>query len=259
MAEIERFKFEKLPMIKPKEYDARVVHSEWVTPWTLKIAFEPVGAAMFDFHPGQYVSIILPADEEKGLKKALRPYSMWNHPDEFEYVVTIATMVEGGRCTSWLRTLKAGDPLRLIGPLGSFWLRRPLHPHLYFVGTGTGIVPLRAMIKDMISTGEIHDRDTTLLFGVRTQDDLFATAELERWADEFPRFTFIPTLSRPKDGWEGATGRVTKHLAEWDLPIDDMQIYLCGNGAMIKDAIALMEDRGLSKRTRRIVFEKYFD
>jgi len=259
MAEIERFKFERLPMIKPKEYDARVVHSEWVTPDTLKIAFEPVDAAMFDFHAGQYVSIMLPADEAAGLKRDLRPYSMWNHPDEFEYVVTIAKMVDGGRCTGWLRTLNAGDPLRLIGPLGSFWLRRPLHPHVYFVATGTGVVPMRAMLKDMISTGEIHDRDTTLLFGVRSQDDLFATAEFERWASEFPRFTFVPTLSRPKPGWEGATGRVTAHLAEWDLPVDDMQIYFCGNGAMIKDGIALMESRGLSKRTRRIVFEKYFD
>ena len=259
MAEVERFTFERLPMIKPKEYDARVVYSEWIADETLKIAFEPVGAAMFDFHPGQYVSIILPAHEEKGVKKTLRPYSMWNHPDEFEYVVTIVKMVDGGRCTNWLRTLKAGDPLRLIGPLGSFWLRRTLHEHLYFVATGTGVVPMRAMIKDMISTGEIHDRDTTLLFGVRTQDDLFGVAEFERWATEFPRFRFVPTLSRPKPGWEGATGRVTEHLVQWDMPVDDMQIYFCGNGAMISDSIALMEAKGLGKRTRRIVFEKYFD
>ena len=259
MAEVERFTFERLPMIKPKEYDARVVHSEWVTPDTLKIAFEPVGAAMFDFHAGQYVSIVLPGDEAAGVKKDMRPYSMWNHPDEFEYVVTVAKMVEGGRCTTLLRGMNAGDPLRLIGPLGSFWLRRPLHPHLYFVGTGTGVVPLRAMVKDLISTGEIHDRNVTLLFGVRSQADLFGTAELERWADEFPRFRFIPTLSRPTPGWEGATGRVTAHLDAWDLPVDDMQIYFCGNGGMITDGIALMESKGLSKRTRRIVFEKYFD
>ncbi|MCO4770979.1 MAG: hypothetical protein KDA24_13175 [Deltaproteobacteria bacterium] len=258
---VERFAFERLPNIRPAEYDARVVHSEWVTPDTLKIAFEPVGAAMFPFHPGQYVSIVLPEDADKGLKKDLRPYSMWNHPDEFEYVVTIAKMVDDGRCTSWLKTLNEGDPLKILGPLGAFYLRRPLHKRLYFVATGTGVVPLRAMVKDLISTGEIHDRDVTLLFGVRTEADLFGMAEFERWAKEFPRFEFIPTLSRSADGdgWQGARGRVTKHLAEWDFPVEDMQIYFCGNGQMIKDGIEIMEGKGLGKRTRRIVFEKYFD
>ena len=37
------------------------------------------------------------------------------------------------------------------------------------------------------------------------------------------------------------------------------QIYFCGNGQMITDGIAIMEAKGLGKRTRRIVFEKYFD
>ena len=255
----ERFAFERQTLIKPQEYDARVVHSEWIAQGTLKIAFEPVGAAMFPFHAGQYVSIVLPEDPARGLKKDFRPYSMWNHPDEFEYVVTMAKMVDDGRCTSWLSGMKAGDPLKILGPLGAFTLRRPLHPTLMFVGTGTGVVPLRAMIKDLISTGEIHSRDVTLLFGVRSQPDLFGVPEFERWSKDFPRFRFVPTLSRPAPGWTGATGRVTEHLAAWDLPVDDMQVYLCGNGHMITDAIELLEGKGLGKRTRRIIFEKYFD
>ena len=52
---------------------------------------------------------------------------------------------------------------------------------------------------------------------------------------------------------------MTKHLAEWDLPVDDMQIYLCGNGAMVTDAVELLRSRGLDPRTRRVVVEKYFD
>jgi ferredoxin-NADP reductase len=44
-----------------------------------------------------------------------------------------------------------------------------------------------------------------------------------------------------------------------ELPIEDVQVYLCGNGAMIQDAVALLEARGLNRRTRRVVLEKYFD
>jgi CDP-4-dehydro-6-deoxyglucose reductase, E3 len=258
MTDIVKFQFERPELTRPKEYTARVVYSEWLTPDTLKIAFEPTSEPMFRFEAGQYVSIVLPKDEAAGLRKELRPYSMWNHPDEFEYAVTIVKMVEGGRCTSLLRTLGEGDEVTFVGPLGSFFLRRPLHHHLTFVATGTGLVPMRAMVKELISTGEINDRDVTLYFGVRSEEDLFETAELQRWNDRFPRFHFIPTLSRPGEGWTGARGRVTAHLEATDFPVDDMQIYLCGNGAMIDDVVKLMEARGLHRRTRRLVLEKYF-
>ncbi len=260
MSEVVRFQFKKPERFKAKEYEARVVRREWVTPDTLEIGFEPVGAPMFDFHPGQYVSVVLDADEGKELKRELRPYSMWNHPDEFEYAVTVAKMVDGGRCTQgWMKNVAVGTSLKFVGPLGGFVLRRPLHPHIYFVATGTGVVPFRSMLKDMRATGELRSVKTTLLFGVRSQDDLFAVDEFERYARDFPSFTFLPTLSRPKAGWDGAVGRVTKHLAEWDLPVDDMQIYFCGNGQMVSYGVELMKDKGLKPRTRRVVVEKYFD
>jgi len=257
--DIVRFEFERPKLTRPQEMEARVVLKEWLTPQTLKIGFEPHGRSMFYFEAGQYVSLVLDADPDAGLRRELRPYSMWNHPDEFEYAITIARMVPDGRCTSWLRDLPIGAPVSLVGPLGSFFLRRPLHPHIYFVATGTGLVPLRSMIKEMVSSGELHRHDTTLLFGVRSEEDLFETLELSRWAERFERFRFIPTLSRPSDDWTGARGRVTEHLESWDLPLDDMQIYLCGNGAMIDDAVKLLESRGLDRRTRRVVYEKYFD
>jgi len=236
-----------------------VVFKEWLTPETLKLGFEPTGASLFPFIPGQYVSLVLEAEPERDLRRELRPYSLWGHPDEFEYAVTIVRMVEGGRATSWLRDIEVGAPLKMVGPLGSFFLRRPLHKNLIFVATGTGLVPLRSMLKDLVASGEIHNHDITLLFGVRSESDLFELVELTRWAERFDRFHFVPTLSRPGDSWSGATGRVTAHLDKMDLPTDDVQVYLCGNGAMIQDAVALLEARGLDRRSRRIVLEKYFD
>lgn len=259
MSEIIKFQFDRPQLTRAQEYEARVVYSEWVADETLKIAFEPTSEPMFPFQPGQYVSIVLPKDEEKGLRKELRAYSMWNHPDEFEYAITIAKMVDGGRCTTMLRHLEPGDPVRFVGPLGSFYLRRPLHPSLYFVATGTGVVPFRSMIKDLISSGEIHNHDVTLFFGVRAEADLFGMDEFQRWHERFERFTFVPTLSRAGEDWTGARGRVTAHLEAIDFDVDDMQIYLCGNGAMIDEVVKLMDARGLHRRTRRLVLEKYFD
>ena len=259
MSPSDRFEYDRPRLERPRQLPVTLVRKEWLTQDTLLIGLEPRGASMFQFEAGQYISIVLPADDARGLRRELRPYSMWNHPDEFEYALTIAKLVPEGRCTTMLRDAEVGATLEVVGPLGSFFLRRPLHPHLYFVATGTGLVPMRSMIKELVASGDIHRSDVTLLWGVRSQDDLFDTAELQRWSERFERFRFVPTLSRPKPGWEGATGRVTEHLGQWDLPLDEMQIYLCGNGAMIDDAVALIEERGLDRRTRRVVYEKYFD
>jgi CDP-4-dehydro-6-deoxyglucose reductase len=263
----ERFDFVKPALPRPREHEGRVTGKRWLSDDTLELAFQAVPAAApgpEDFLPGQYMSIVLPAEEPPGSKRDLRPYSLWNHPAERvaaqpHRFTTVARIVEGGRATGWMRDVEIGASFRFVGPLGTFFLRRPLHPHLYFVATGTGLVPLRCMVREMIETGEIAGCDTTLIFGVRSQKDLFGIEDLQRWSAEHPRFRFVPMLSRPEPGWSGAKGRVTRWLEEATLPVDSMQAYLCGNGAMIDDVIGILEARGLDRRSRRIVHEKYFE
>jgi NAD(P)H-flavin reductase len=259
MNDIVKFQFERPKMPRAKPYQARLAARQWVADETLRLEFEPTSEPMPEFLPGQYVSLRLPEDAERGLKQDMRAYSMFNHPSEEQRVVTIAKMVEGGRCTTWLRDMELGSELEFVGPMGTFWLRRPLHPHLYFVVTGTGMVPVRSMLLDMKQHGELDGRRTTVLFGVRHEGNLFGVDELQALADEHEGFTFIPTVSRPGEGWTGARGRVTAHLKDMEFPADDMQIYLCGNGAMIDEVVELVEARGLHRKTRRVVLEKYFD
>lgn len=259
MSEVVRFEYIKPAVARPKETLLRVVAKEWLTPETLRLAFETASGEPVSFVPGQYFSLILPADPDLDLRRELRPYSMWTHPEESHQLVTVARMVEGGRGTSLLRDVPLGAELRFVGPLGAFYLRRPLHRRLVFVATGTGLVPIRSMLAELVRSGELAAHDVTLLFGLRYPRDVFALDELMAWAERFENFDIVPTLSQPDESWEGARGRVTDHLASMELPIDDVQVYLCGNGAMVQDAVALLEERGLDRRTRRIVLEKYFN
>ncbi|MBN93172.1 MAG: hypothetical protein CL928_03755 [Deltaproteobacteria bacterium] len=259
MTEIERFQFEKIPLSRPRQIEGRVADTAMIAHDTLRIAFEPRSEAMFDFVPGQYLSLVLQADEEQGLRRELRPYSLWSHPAEGGPAVTVVRLIEGGRASSLLRSLEPGDDVDFVAPLGSFYLRRPLHPHLHFVATGTGLVPLRSMLLEMADKGELEGRETTLWFGVRHEADLFAMDELRDLESRFSGFRFVPTLSQPGPEWTGATGRVTDHLRDATFPIETMQVYLCGNGAMIDEVVTIFEALGLHRQTRRIVYEKYFD
>jgi hypothetical protein len=92
-------------------------------------------------------------------------------------------------------------------------------------------------------------------FGVRSEEDLFALDDLDRYARALPDFRYTLCLSRPAPGWTGFSGRVTAALAEGH-PAPTAHFYLCGNGAMIEEARAWLKERGLDRK--RIHVEKYY-
>jgi len=94
----------------------------------------------------------------------------------------------------------------------------------------------------------------TLFWGLRYERDLYYGDELEVLASRFPRFSFVTCLSRPGPGWTGARGRVTELVQERVSSVRDLAVYLCGNGAMIKDVMALLQAKGLCPIYR----EKYY-
>ena len=70
-----------------------------------------------------------------------------------------------------------------------------------------------------------------------------------------PTLTAITTLSRPEPGWSGESGRVLRLIEERIASVKNLSVYLCGNSAMIADATALLQKKGLCPIYR----EKYYD
>ena len=101
-----------------------------------------------------------------------------------------------------------GAQLRAIGPQG-FFTRAAGEPSL-FVGTGTGVTPLRSMIRDALTHGDTSPM--TLLFGVRTEADRLYQDELDALAAQHPNLRVLYTLSRPSPTWTGLTGYVQTHV-----------------------------------------------
>ena len=62
-------------------------------------------------------------------------------------------------------------------------------------------------------------------------------------------------LFRSEPGWTGATGRVTALVQEQVTSVQNLAVYLCGNGGMIRDVTTLIQGRGLCPIYR----EKYYD
>jgi ferredoxin-NADP reductase len=86
-----------------------------------------------------------------------------------------------GEVSPWLaREARAGDQLEIRGPGGrSFSWHVDDGGPLLLVAGGSGLVPLRAMLRHRLAVGA--ELDTRLVLSVRTEEDQLYAAEIEAW------------------------------------------------------------------------------
>ena len=232
----------------------------------------------FRFDNGQFVMIGLATE---GGKPLLRAYSIasanWEEQLEF-----FSIKVPNGPLTSRLQHVKPGDTI-LIGrkPTGTL-LISDLHAgrNLYLLGTGTGLAPWLAVIKDP-ETWERFER-VVLCHGVRGAEDLAYRDYIER---ELPnhellgetirdRLLYYPAVSREDFVHNGHDhrGRITDHLDRGRiadvLGIDALdakhdRAMICGSPSMLADFRAILDARGFNASPRigtagEYVFERAF-
>jgi NAD(P)H-flavin reductase len=95
----------------------------------------------------------------------------------------------------------------------------------------------------------------TLIWGLRSQRDLYYQEEFSGLSRTHPRFSPVTTLSRPEPGWAGPIGRVTTFVEKEIASVKNLSVYLCGNGGMIKEVTRILNGKGLCPIYR----EKYYD
>lgn len=231
----------------------------------------------FRFDNGQFVMIGLEVDG----KPLLRAYSIasanWEEQLEF-----FSIKVQNGPLTSRLQHIRPGDTL-LVGrkPTGTL-LVSDLHPgrNLYLLGTGTGLAPWLAIIKDP-ATWERFER-VVLCHGVREPQDLAYRDYIER---ELPRHELLGDVIRDRLHYYPAVsrspfevdrrdqrGRITDHLEQGRIgaafgldPIDAARdrAMVCGSPQMLADFRRILDARGFSASPRigqpgEYVFERAF-
>lgn len=156
-----------------------------------------------------------------------------------------------GIVSSWLFSLKPGDPVNVSGPFGDFHVQ-PTDRDMVFIGGGVGMAPLRAMIHQELGRGTT--RRIRYFYGARTAADLFYSDEFEALAADHANFSWTPALSDPAPGdrWTGATGFIHEMLrAEMSAHSapEDCEYYLCGPPVMISAVLGTLERLGVEPRS----------
>lgn len=232
-------------------FQAQVSRLRDLTHDVREIDLRLIAPKMIAFKAGQFISFEVSRQGQPGT--VTRPYSIASPPSRLELVTIVLNRVPGGPGSTYLFSQQEEDPTQFKGPAGTFYLREDFSRDLLFVATGTGIAPIRSMLLDWSHRGA-HG-SATLYWGLRSQRDLYYQDELEALAKTHRNFSFMATLSRPENGWQGPRGRVTRLVEEGIASVKHLAVYLCGNGGMIKDVTAILNGKGLCQIYR----EKYYD
>jgi ferredoxin-NADP reductase len=190
--------------------------------------------------PGQHVDVRLTAEDGY---QAQRSYSLASAPEEDGLALTVE-LVEDGEVSGYLvEEIRPGDVFELRGPIGGYftWEAADGGPLLLLAG-GSGVVPFRAMLRHRAAAGS--DAEVTLVVSARTADDLIYRAELEELAAE-EGVRLVQTLTRgAPEGWEGATGRVSRELLA-PLVDADARAFVCGPTGFVEAVADLLVGLGL--------------
>lgn len=205
------------------------------------------------FVPGQYAELSVEAIQ------GARSYSFADarnceSTDEVSFHIR---RVPGGVFTGWLFAGdRLGAPVKVQGPQGGFRLRDGDAP-IICIGGGSGLAPLKCILEHARRAG--CTRPVTLLYGARTQADLYCLSEIDEISGQWgAAFRFLPVLSsEPNDSdWRGARGLVADYASQAP-DLADSQAYLCGPPPMVDAAEALLSQLGVA--TENIFADRFFD
>jgi len=213
----------------------KVIRIENATSSTRRFWIEIPELDKFDFKPGQFVTLDLPIHEKKN--KRWRSYSIASAPDGTNIFELVIVLLEEGAGTTYLfNEIKEGSELLLRGPQGVFILPETIDKDLFFICTGTGIAPFRAMAH-YIHKHNIPHKKIYLIFGCRKYGDALYSEELKELEAEMKTFLYIPTFSRETPSADKKTGYVHAVYEELlQAEKSEAKFYLCGWKNMIDEA-----------------------
>jgi NAD(P)H-flavin reductase len=211
----------------------------------LRLRLDPHGQP-FDYAPGQAVLVGTHGQPKR------RPYSIAAAPEDMRrdgWLELLIGVERDGQPGDHL-TLAAGALVDVEGPLGSFTFpAAPVERRFVFIAGGTGIAPLRAMLRHALV---IPHRDIGLFYSARTPDE-FAYEEELRTLAEAGSIVLRQTVTRANNrDWSGARGRLDR-AALSELVHDPATLcFVCGPPALVAEMPAHLTELGITRDRIRI-------
>jgi len=224
--------------------------------------FSLVEPKEISFLAGQYLILSVP-HKEKSFSRLYSIASPSWQKNTFELVVEL---IEEGMGSTYLKNLKIGDQVFFKGPAGIFTLKKTDKNKVFFA-TGTGIAPIRSMIKEFQNSNfKTQKQNQKFLFwGLRKKEDVYFLEEFKKIKEEDKNFEFKICLSKeenlnPVESRFFSLGHVD-YVFEKELypkikdKIAEFEFYLCGGRGVVESLRQFLLQKNIPQSS--IFFEKF--
>lgn len=221
-------------------YEATIERIDEMAPETRSFVLRLPAAPHFAFRPGQFISCLLPIGGE-----LIRPYSIASDPEDASRIEICLNLVPNGPGSHHLFSLEVGATVRFTGPWGTFILDGAPGAECVFIADGTGIAPIRPMLRRALA-GATHPM--RLHYRAPSAGHLLYGAELEAAACTHENFTFAPLLGG------SLVEEIARHYVSGDSD-RSRRFYICGVGDIVPHLRDLLRRSGYERRA--VQYEKW--
>jgi len=195
--------------------------------------FRITPSARIKYAPGQFLMAGLPGCGEA-------PFSISSASGEKTVELCVRAV---GNVTRALHGLKKGDTIWIRGPFGKgFDVDKMKGKDLLFIAGGIGLVPMRSLIKTVLSKRNLFGR-LTLLYGVKEPSELLFKEEIKIW--EGLGMDVKITIDRFHPGWKGNVGVVTTLIGPCEVDEAKTAAVIIGPPVMYKYVILALGSKKL--------------
>lgn len=177
--------------------------------------FEAEGEQVFDFEPGQFLTLMLDIDGYP----VNRCYTISSPPTRPHRIAITVKRVLGGTVSNWVHdNIVPGAKVNAMAPLGAFTLARQPAEKYLFLSAGSGITPLMSMIRTMYDLGT--RADVVFLHSARTPSDIVFRNELAAIESLMPNLRVVHVCENdyPSERWGGMRGRLSPTMLQTIVP-----------------------------------------
>jgi len=181
--------------------------------------------AIHDIRPGMFAEVRVDNHPEVFLR---RPFSYLDYNKDEKTVSFFVKAI--GKGTRKLGTLKQGDTVNVVHPLGNVF-SIPENKKVLITGGGSGIAPFIMLGRALKAAGnEVH-----IITGGRTEEDILFSSAFEEYGEVY---------CTTEDGSKGEKGLLTQHsLFEGSFNFD--LIYTCGPEGMMKAVAKIAKEQDI--------------
>lgn len=222
-----------------------VVHPAWIVKAKLlrvealvddvrRVVLAP--ARPIQFSPGQHARL------EFGPGLA-RTYSMAGMAEDLTLEFHVRILAGGRTSTHVAKKLRAGDAVRVSGPLGNSYLRDKHPGPMLCVAGGTGLAPILSIMRGAVAKGmanPIH-----LYVGARSPREVYGLDELAELQRLHPALTLNLVVASGGVQRGQRRGLVTEAIAQDLGDLGGWAAYLCGSPPMVEASAVLARQKGI--------------